>query len=463
MRILLLNPPGDKLYSRDKYCTSISKSDYYWPAIDLLVLSGICSQEHEVYVIDAIMERWGEVKTRKKIREINPEVIIFVTCSASWKSDFHFVKKIKEKLGCLLIASGGFLLFKDKEALQKYSFLDAVLLDFTSFDILFYLNKSFKKIKTVSYRLNGKIICQKKTKFSRQFSYPVPRHELFPLRKYVFPLQTKPVYTCVIASLGCPYSCSFCIPGTLGYKKRRVDNVIDELKYIKSLKINEVLFQDSTFTVDQKHTEDLCRAMIKNNLNISWICLSRVDVVNKKILKLMKEAGCLSIQFGVESGNEEILKKMNKRITKSRVRKTFNLCREAGIKTNGFFILGIPGETEKTILETIDFAKELNPDVASFSLAMPHFGTKMGEEVEERRLVKGKIDQYDDATIPIIETDYLSKEKVKNLRLKAYREFYFRPSFILRKVFSIKTVTELKINFKEFLGLIKRSLLKYED
>lgn len=455
MKLLLLNPPGEKLYSRDKYCTSISKSNYYWPAIDLLVLSGICYQDHEIFVIDSIIEKWDEVRTRGEIEKIDPDIIIFVTCSASWKSDFSFVEKIKRKIDCLLIVSGGFLLFKVREVLENYQFLDAVLLDFTSSDILYYLRKEYRKIKSISYRLGKRLIINERRPFVGSFSYPVPRHELFPLKKYVFPLQIRPVYTCVIASLGCPYSCSFCIPGTLGYRKRLVSNVIEELEHVWSLGIDEVLFQDSTFTADGKYVQNLCLQMIRKKLKMHWICLTRVDRVDKKTLVLMRKAGCHSIQFGVESGEEEILQKIDKRITKNMAKKAFNLCREIGIKTNGFFILGIPGETENTILKTINFAKELECDVASFSLAMPHFGTRMGKQAEEEKLVKGRIDRYDDALIPVIETKELPRERLLNLRTRAYREFYFRPSFVLKKILSIRSITEFKIYFKEFLGLLK--------
>jgi 3',5'-cyclic AMP phosphodiesterase CpdA len=132
-KVLLLNPPGDKLYQRDMYCSAVSKANYYWPAIDLLVLSGILKAYYEVDVIDAIAERLKPRNCMEKIVGREYKAIVFLTGTASWKNDFEFLSEVKSKSpASLLIGNGDILLYKGEEFLKRYNFLDAVLFDYTS-------------------------------------------------------------------------------------------------------------------------------------------------------------------------------------------------------------------------------------------------------------------------------------------------------------------------------------------
>lgn len=457
-RVLLLNPPGEKLYARDKYCTSVSKTEYYWPQVDLLALSGILSPHHDVFVLDAIAERLSFEASFNRIRAMGADAVIFLTCSASWDKDFDFVRRLKEELGMMTIANGGFLLFKGESAMEQFPFLDAVLLDFTEPDVLRYLEGNLEDPRNFILRRNGEVVRGKRESANR-FSYPVPRHELFPLKRYLFPLCKRRVYTAALTSMGCPFNCTFCIPGTLKFKLRDVDNVMEELEYIAALGIGEVLFQDSSFGANLAHLDELCRKMIDARLNIIWMCQSRVDIIDEKRIRMMKEAGCHSIQFGVESGDERILQTMSKGITLDQTRQAFSLCRKFGITTNGFFIIGMPGETEQTVLKTIEFAKELKCDVAAFSLPMPHPGTKLGEAIRSNGTVLTEWDLFDDVSHPNVGTGDLSMEKIWELRNRAYREFYLRPSYVLRRALSIRSRKELMMHIRAFFSILRRIVL----
>jgi len=458
-KVLLLNPPGEKLYARDKYCTSVSKTSYYWPQVDLLAQSGILSQHHDIFVLDAIAERLSFEESFRRIKAMGADAVLFLTCSASWDKDFAFARRLKEQLGMTTIANGGFLLFKGESALEQFPFLDAVMLDFTTPDILGYLEGESQGIKSFIFRENGAIV-RRDREHKRRFSYPVPRHELFPLKKYLFPLSRRRVYTAVITSMGCPYHCTFCIPGTLGFKLRDVENVMEELEYIRRLGIREVLFQDSSFGADFDHLKRLCTSMIDARLDIVWMCQSRVDIVDEERVRMMREAGCHSIQFGVESGEERILRTMSKGITLEQTRNAFALCHKHKITTNGFFIIGMPGETEETVLKTIEFAKELDCDVAAFSLPMPHPGTKLGEAVRQDGSVLTEWDLFDDVSRPNFSTETLSKEKIWELRNRAYREFYLRPRYILKRIRRISSVRELTMHIRAFFSILRRILLR---
>jgi radical SAM superfamily enzyme YgiQ (UPF0313 family) len=454
MNILLLNPPGDRLYARDKYCTSVSKARYYWPQIDLLMLSGILGQSHRVEALDAIVEGLDADAARARIERARYDAIVFLTSSASWKSDFSFMEAIKKSTGCLTIANGGFLLFRGAEVMRSHGWMDAVLLDFTADDILRYLDGN-GEIKTMIYRRDGAIVKSDRST-AREFSIPVPRHELFPLKKYLFPLQRYPVFTVVNASFGCPFKCNFCISATLPYKLRDVDNVLEELRYVRGLGIREVLFHDSTFTARRDYSTRLCDSMIREKLGLHWICQTRVDCVDEELLGIMKRSGCHSIEFGVESGADSVRKEMSKGVSTGQIERAFSLCRKEGIRTDGFFIIGMPGDTEESINNTIDLAIRLKCDFAAFSLPMPHPGTKLGEAVKINGWVLSERDLFDDVSSPTATYTGLTGKRVWELRNFAYRRFYMRPGYILRRIVGLRTWHELRVHLIVAYSIFKK-------
>jgi len=455
-KVLLLNPPGDKLYLRDEYCSAVSKADYCWPPIDLLVLSGILSESYEVKVIDAIAERMSFKECSRHISWDQYTAIIFLTGGASWKEDLSFVCSLKGSQSPKLIGNGDILLTKGKELMGIYRDIDAVLLDFTTLDILKFLEGNFAAVKNMLYRHNGEVIDTGRDNSIKDFSYPLPRHELFPLKRYLLPHGRRFPFTLAITNFGCPFKCSFCVASTLGYKFRNVDNTLEELEYIQSLGIKEVYFEDFTFEANRNNTYALCEGMVSKNIDISWVCSSRVNGVDKDLLAIMKRAGCHTIMFGVESGGDEILRRYNKNITLKQIEDTFRLCKSLSIRTLGHFIIGLPGETDKTVEKTIEFAKSLDCDFASFNTAIPAFGTQLRKDALEQGLISGDADTLDSSqAFPVIGTDALDPQRVLYWRNRAIREFYFRPGYILRMLSSARTIYEWKVIFKNGLAIFK--------
>ena len=447
-KILLLNLPGKKPYLRDYYCSLISKGDFIWHPLDLTVLSGILSPKFEIRVIDALAQKMNPQKCYQGISKIRPEVIIFLSGAVSWEEDKKFLEKIKKKQKTQLIATGDLFLFDSENLLKKYKFLDAIILDFTSSEIVDFLAGQKKIFKDLVYRKEGRIISNKKSFKKRNvFSLPLPRLDLFPLSEYHCPVTRFNPFATVIISLNCPYHCHFCTYGNLDFKWREVKNIIEELAYIHSLGIKEVRFKDNTFGANKNQVWELCQKMIESKFNFYWSCSSRIDIFDENLLKLMRESGCHTIQFGVESGNQKILDIYNKGFTLEQVRKTFSLCHKLGIKTMAHFILGLPGENEKTILETISLAKELKCDFAAFNIASPRIGTDLRKEaIKNKWLTSSDLSKSDSSlTYPVIKTEELSPEKLWDLRNKAIRDFYFRPSYITRKILHLSSLNELKM------------------
>jgi len=430
-KVLLLNPPGDKLYQRDMYCSAVSKANYYWPAIDLLILSGRLGGDFDVEVIDAVAERLSPAACLTRIREGGYRAVVFLTGTASWKQDLAFMAGIKAPGAPrpLIIGNGDILLHKAETFLADYPFLDAILFDYTSPDILSYLAGRLEDISSMAFRGETGIEMRRRAVRPEEFSYPVPHHAKFPLRRYLLAQGKRFPFTTVQMSFGCPFRCSFCVAATLGYKFRSVDNVLDELRQVAGLGIREVFFTDFTFEARRAHALEVCRRMAGEKIDLTWTCSSRANTLDEELLSAMKTAGCHTLLIGVESGNEEILKTYSKGVSKDDVRRAFALCRRFGIRTLAHFIIGLPGETENTVRETLRFSRELDCDFASFNIAVPALGTPLREKAVRNGWLKETVLEFDSsASFPVIETPQFSKEQAWMWRNRAMREFYFRPS-----------------------------------
>lgn len=449
MNILLLNPPGRRIYLRDYYCSKISKADYILHPVDLYVLSGILRKKHKLFVIDAIVEGLSEKECFKRIMKLKLDAVIFLTGQVSYVEDFRFMDRVKKATGIKVVGTGDIFMENGEEILKKYSFIDAILLDFTTRDILDYFDG--KKADNMIYE-NKKRVTRAKW---GQFDIPVPRHELFRNDLYTSPFMRYPKLVTVLTDYGCPYKCDFCIMGTIGYKFRSVENVMEELRFVKSLGIREIYFDDQTFGANRKRTMELLKRM--KGMAFSWSCLSRVDVMTNDFVKAMSEAGCHTVMLGVESGSQKILNKYNKGITKEKIKEGFRVCRKYGVRAMGTFLIGLPGENEKDVNETIDFAIELKCDYASFNTPVPRMNTNMRKEAINDKVI-GKdlypMDQSGD--YGIIRSKDLSPKKIRKLKNKAIRKFYFRPSYFIQRISAIKTFYELQSNIKSGLSIWRK-------
>ncbi|HEX7483103.1 MAG TPA: radical SAM protein, partial [Candidatus Bathyarchaeia archaeon] len=264
-------------------------------------------------------------------------------------------------------------------------------------------------------------------------SIPFPAHHLMPLEslkrdgKILFPL---------ISSRGCVFWCDFCSTVRMfgrGYRWRSPKNVVDEMQLVHDkYGVKQVTFYDDAFTVDRNRVLKICEELHERKLDMMWDCGTRVDMVDRELLKTMRSAGCFAVWLGVESGSEAILGAMNKRIKLDQTRAAYKTAHEVGLMTIANVVLGFPGETEKTAKQTIRFVKELNPDDVGFYVATPYPGTPMYEEVKKNGWLRvTDFDKYDTAG-PTFETPSLSMEALAKLRYKAYQDFYLRPSYVFK-------------------------------
>jgi uncharacterized radical SAM superfamily protein len=456
-KVLLLNPPGKKIYIRDYYCSKTSQADYINHPVDFVVLSGILSRDNDVSLIDAIVDRLSPEECLRRIVGLSPDAVIFLTGGVSWPEDREFLASARRAVPSAEFIGLGDIFREDAaKYLAEAPFLSAVILDFTSDDAARYL--AGERSGPANMVLAGAPpTVAPMRRGTSEFEIPVPRHELFIFKKYRYPFVRASRFATVLSEYGCPFDCSFCVMGTLGHKIRKVSNVVEELEYILRLGVREIFFATQTFGARRSYAVDLCRAI--KPLNIGWTTFSRVDTVDEEVLSLMKEAGCHTIIFGIESGSGELLKRYRKGYDKERIRKIINLCADKGIETVGTFILGLPEETRDTMRETLDFIAELPLDYASFNVAVPRAGTDLRKEARAAGLAVADLSSTMDQSGSEIamNTKHLSREEIQDFRRKAVRTFYLRPSYLLRRLASIRSQGHFLGQLRQFAAMLGKT------
>jgi len=463
-KILLLNPPGRQLYIREYFCSKVSQADYITPPIDLVMLSGIVSKEYDVVLVDAVAGRMTPEKALKEISKDPPFAVITLFGAASFAEDNAFILKLRQAIPEALIIGIGDL-FRDDTVryLQNGAPLDAILLDFTSDDILLFLRGDRSSVRNMVYREHNDVRTAPLKRAQGMLSRTIPRHELFLKYNYRYPFIRKNTFVSILTEYGCPYKCSFCVMATLGYAARTVANIIDELKYIASLGVGEVLMCTQTFGSNQAYATELCNKIVEERIGLGWVCFSRVDVVTPALLTAMKAAGCHSIIFGIESGSEKILQRYQKGYTVKQITATIDYCASIGIETVGTFIIGLPEEDRSTLQETLQLLGNISLDYASFNVAVPRAGTPLRQEALESGLVGRDFSVMDQSGSEIaMPTNYLSKEDIRKFRRKAIRVFYLRRRYIVARMKKIVSLADFIRQLRQGIYLLINTWLRNE-
>jgi anaerobic magnesium-protoporphyrin IX monomethyl ester cyclase len=469
--IVLVNPPtpdGGYWIRTQHRVGRRTRENMVWPQVSLAQMAALLHPQHKVAIIDANAERMGWPEFAKKLEELKPKYYMTQMTAPTLENDMYgcFLAKAR---GALTIAFGTHVTPIPRETMRPFPALDMILLgepDLTIRDLLDHLEgkvderpdnirkmfdahdpdyrPSFHEdgtpdlagIKGLVWRKGDEINVNVTRPFIADLNdMPIPMHHLLPWEKYRMPLINGP-FTFIVTSRGCPAGCTYCIKHVsyqFSVRLRSAENIMEELWVLKKMGINNIHMYADLFTVNRDQVIDLCKMMIEQNINIKWTSNSRVDYVDEEMLTLMGKAGCRLISWGIESGNEQILRHARKGAYPDKAERALKWARNAGIMNWGYFIIGLPGETEETIRDTINFAKKLPLDIGLFHVAAPYPGTPFFFEVVENNWFRPgtRWEQVDMDKGTVLDYENLSAERLLYWQKRAFREWAFRPGPIM--------------------------------
>lgn len=376
----------------------------------------------------------------------NYDIVGFSLFCSNVTRTLNAAKKVKKMFPHVKIVLGGPHTLTSPKEFAKKSFIDAVIVGEGENVLYEYLtSKNPNKVRGIYYKEKKKIVFTGDRAFRENLdALPFPALEQVDLSKYIFPIsQVRPI-SHLMTSRGCPYNCIYCFH-SLGrkWRTRSAKNIVDEIEWqVNKLGVKEISISDDNFTLDKKRAEEVCRLIIKRGIKVKIQLMNgiRADKVDKNLLEKMKRAGVWLIAVAPETGSEETLKKIKKGMTLSHPKNVVKWCKELGIATYAFFMVGFPWESEEDVRQTIKFAEELNADFNQFSRVLPFEGTELA------KMIGAACVTDKDSGLFYGQKKYkqqkLTNEQTKKLIQEAYRRCYLKPEKIW-KIFRLLPIKSL--------------------
>lgn len=486
--VLFVNPPtpDGAIWIRSQHRVGRrSRENMIWPQVSLAQMAALLVPEYTVEIVDANALRMGWAEFEKLLDEKRPKYYLTQVTAPTLRNDMYGVFLAKS-LGARTMAFGTHVTPMTLETMRPFPSLDFVLRGEPEMTLrelidtlegrvpsnprvakmLYETGQSQRRsvdaqtpaaeltamgaespcatILGLAWRNGAEIVINPDRPFIPELDdLPIPLHERLPLDKQRMPMIRGP-FTFIVTSRGCPAGCKYCIKHVSyqnSVRVRSAESIVEELEYLGSLGITNIHMYADLFTVNRDHVVSLCKRMIERNIKIRWTCNSRVDYVDEEMLSLMGRAGCWLISWGIESADELILKRARKGYRKEQAFKALKWAKAAGIKNWGYFIIGLPGETEESIQQTIAYSKELPLDIALFHIAAPYPGTPFFYEVVENSWFRPgtKWEEVDMDRSTVLDYENLTAEQLEYWQKRATREWSLRPGPIMTFLKGINT------------------------
>ncbi len=398
MRILLVIPPLE--YDDSKY---VSSEDSAFPMGIGYLASVLEASYHEVVIYDfqllsSTMQKFRELVYRESFDLIGFSINIFTIKSCVYLAELCR----SAQPNTMIVVGGPFVTIYPREILKRTQNVNVEVIgegELTIVDLVDSIRqrRALSEVMGIVYRdgTGDLVSTPPRPLIEKLDSIPFPAFHLFNMFEYRRPpgmFFKLPIHN-MITARGCPYKCVFCDDRVIWKDRCRLrspENIIEEMRIlIDRYSAKEIQFYDDTFTVSSSRVLKLCELIKKNNMKIIWRCASRVDKVSKELLFAMYDAGCRSITYGIESGDDRILKLMNKNTTVEQARQAVRYTKEAGIQAKAFFMMNFPGEDVESTEKTIALSRELDLDFSSFSMTVP-LGIQLREIIESNYVLKKK-------------------------------------------------------------------------
>ncbi len=459
MKVLFVNPP--QTASKYKFMGVIA------PPLGIAYMAGVLQENHiDVEILDASAEDMDFKDVEKELLKRKPDLVALTALTPTIGRALETAQVVKETLPDSIVVMGGYHpTFNFIETLEDEN-VDIVIRGEGEYIMLNLVQalenqSSLHDVKGIVFedKNSKEIVVNPEAPLIQDLDeLPFPALNLLPMKKYRL-LDMDTHMTTMITTRGCPMQCSFCSSAAMHGKKireRSVENIVDEIEYLKTnYDIDTIAFMDDTFTLKKRKVMAICDEILKRNIEIMWGCTSRVDTLDEKLLKKMKEAGCITIFIGVESADQQQLDNMCKNTTIAKIENAFKIAHKLKIRTIASVALGMPGDTKEIMNKTVKFVHKLKPNYAIYSLATPYPGTRFYKEAFEKNLIKIKDWSKYTLITPILETIDCSLNDMRKIQAKAFMKFYLRPHYIIRQF-----LQDGPYLLKTIFGVIKTAVSK---
>ncbi|MFA5156663.1 MAG: radical SAM protein [Candidatus Omnitrophota bacterium] len=469
MKVLLIEPPPLGRYGnqRSKGAFGNLKADIRWPPIDLVVIAGHLRKNNiEAAIIDAGGERLSADALLGRVSAVKAGLTLINTSTTTIYQDLEIARLVKQASGrSLLGVIGVHIMALPKETLALCPELDFAVFSEPEIPIL-NLCKAMDMalVNGICFRKGKDILMNPAQEPVNDLDeLGIPAHDLLPLGVYKEPQMKRKPLAVTMVSRGCINRCVFCSAAFYGaYRLRSVEDVMEELRWItRALGVRELKFYDDGITYNRSWAEQLFMAMANEGIDLTWNANIRADSIDYQLALLMKQAGCHTVNIGLESGSQKILNNVRKNVTIETMRRAVLDCKKAGLEVCGYFVFGLPGETRQSIKMSIELAKELDLDLVTFNTATPHPGTDFFTYLEGNGFLRSNDwSQYDTNGLPVFDYPGLSASAMYDQAMAAYRKFYLRPRFFFKRFKRISSLNELKNTAGNFIAFMNNFLFK---
>ena len=448
------------------------------PSLGLAYLAGVLEKFDDVNVFDIIDGNFSENYNQSVInavKKLNPDLVGFSAFTPFANPALAAAKEVKKINPDILVILGGPHAVLAEVTMRKCPELDVIVYDEGEGQIEEIVSgKPLNEVAGIFIRKEGKILpTAARPYISEMDTLPYPAYHKLPNFPDGYhphpPKSTGKKWSSIMWSRGCPFFCNYCNRENsfgLKFRNQSPEYVVNHIKFLHSeYGIEELTFYDDVMTLNRKATIKLMESMTPANLgfNLSWDAETRVDLVDQELLFAMKKGGCRMISYGIEHG-EFIHEIKGGTATLEQAEKAVKWTHKAKIDTVGYFMIGLPKETPKTVRKTIDFAKKLDCTYAQFAITMPFPGNKLYDEAIKSGLIhlNDTWEKFVYAGVgsggiqaPVLTTKAMSADDLEYWAKMAYKEYYFRASYILKKILKIRSLKDIVMYYDGYKMLKK--------
>src|SRR3989338_1561133 len=477
-RIMLIEPGTETTGGVMRILASIGSNKVNWkfPPLDLLGVGGMLRRNgiEDFVILDALNQGFTHQYTKEQIEKEKPELVVFTFTNYTIKNDMKVATLTKEVSPDIKTIAVNF-------AAESYP--GTILKDFPDLDFLAYHDPEYptldliredykpENVKGIYYRENGTIKKNREKTLENLDEIGIPPHDKLPINIYCSPYQLRSPMSATSFTRGCINMCTHCIGSRyLSLKKgghpkgghvriKSHESCLEELHLLQSLGVKELRFFDGELTADMDWAEELFERMVKEKIDMTFSCNVRADTVREDLLWKMKKAGAHLVSMGIDSANQEVLDNMKKNLTVQQITDAVKMIKKVGLRLTTYTTFGHKGETKETMLDTINYIKEVNPDLCSFSLVVPVIGTEFYDYLKKNKLLdeSAPLEAYDPNLPPVYSLPTISSKEMYETAMYGYRSFYFRPRYIVRRLF---TTNHLCNDVKYMIFCIQRYILE---